>query len=109
MVRPYAVTKGRTLPSGDQSFGLIDVVCATGERPSAQFRPGPEHKRILSICRRPIPIVDLIVEIDLPIGVVLVLVGDLAGDGLLRVIAAQSEPGNEQRLLRMVLDGLESL
>ena len=109
VVRPYAVTKGRTVPSGEQSFGLIDVVLATGERPSAHFRPGPEHRQILSLCRRPIPIVDLISEIDLPIGVVRVLVGDLAGEGMLRVIFTQSEPGTEQRLLRMVLDGLESL
>ena len=109
VVRPYAVTKGRTLPSGEQSFGLIDLVVATGERPPAHFRPGPEHRRILSLCRRPIPIVDLISEIDLPIGVVRVLLGDLAGEGMLRVIYTQSEPGTEQRLLRMVLDGLESL
>ena len=109
VVRPYAVTKGRTLPSGEQSFGLIDLVCATGERPPAHFRPGPEHRRILSLCRRPTPIADLIFEIDLPIGVVRVLLGDLAGEGMLRVIFTQSEPGTEQRLLRMVLDGLESL
>ena len=109
VVRPYAVTKGRTLPSGEQSFGLIDLAVATGERPPAHFRPGPEHRRILSLCHRPIPIVDLISEIDLPIGVVRVLLGDLAGEGMLRVIYTQSEPGTEQRLLRMVLDGLESL
>jgi Protein of unknown function (DUF742) len=109
VVRPYAVTKGRTLPSGEQSFGLIDLVVATGERPPAHFRPGPEHRWILSLCGRPIPIVDLISEIDLPIGVVRVLLGDLAGEGMLRVIYKQSEPGTEQRLLRMVLDGLESL
>jgi hypothetical protein len=109
VVRPYAVTKGRTLPSGEQSFGLTDLVVATGQRPPAHFRPGPEHRRILSLCRRPIPIVDLISEIDLPIGVVRVLLGDLAGEGMLRVIYTQSEPGTEQRLLRMVLDGLESL
>ena len=109
VVRPYAVTKGRTLPSGAQPFGLIDLVFTTGELPPAHFRPGPEHRRILSLCRRPIPIVDLVFEIDLPIGVVRVLLGDLAGEGMLRVISAQSEPGTEQRLLRMVLDGLESL
>ena len=33
VVRPYAVAKGRTLPSGGASFGLIDVVVATGEWP----------------------------------------------------------------------------
>ena len=109
VVRPYAVTKGRTQPRGEQPFGLTDVVFATGERPPAHFRPGPEHRRILSLCRRPTPIADVIFEIDLPIGVVRVLLGDLAGEGMLRVIFTQSEPGTEQRLLRMVLDGLESL
>ena len=109
VVRPYAVTKGRTQPRGEQPFGLIDVVFATGERPPVHFRPGPEHRRILSLCRRPTPIADVIFEVDLPIGVVRVLLGDLAGEGMIRVIFTQSEPGNEQRLLRMVLDGLESL
>ena len=41
VVRPYALTKGRTLPSGGASFGLIDVVIATSERLSEHFRPGP--------------------------------------------------------------------
>lgn len=109
VVRPYAVTKGRTQPRGEQPFGLIDVVFATGEQPPEHFRPGPEHRRILSLCHRPTPIADVIFEIDLPIGVVRVLLGDLAGEGMLRVIFTQSEPGTEQRLLRMVLDGLESL
>jgi hypothetical protein len=35
VVRLYALTKGRTQPSGGASFGLIDVVVATGERPRA--------------------------------------------------------------------------
>ncbi len=109
LVRPYAVTKGRTLSASGVSFGLIDVVVATGERPSAHFHPGPEHRRILGICRRPVPVVDLTSEVDLPLGVVRVLLGDLTGEGLLRVASAQRQPVPDQRLLRMVLDGLESL
>jgi hypothetical protein len=109
VVRLYALTKGRTQANGGASFGLIDVVVATGERPSEHFRPGPEHRRILSICRRRIPIVDLTSEIDLPIGVVRVLLGDLTGEGLLRIVSSQRQPVPDQSLLRMVLDGLESL
>jgi len=109
VVRLYALTKGRTLPNGGATFGLIDVVVATGERPSEHFRIGPEHRRILSICRRPIPVVDLTSEIDLPLGVVRVLLGDLTGEGLLRIISAQQQPIPDQGLLRMVLNGLESL
>ena len=109
VVRPYAVTSGRTLPAGGASFGLIDVVVTTGERPQAHFLPGPEHRRILNLCRRPTPIVDMTSEIDLPLGVVRVLLGDLTSEGMLRVLSAQKQPVTDQRLLRMVLDGLESL
>jgi hypothetical protein len=110
VVRPYAVTKGRTTPDGESSFGLIDVVAATGERPHQQhFRPGPEHRRILTICRRPTPVVDLTSAIDLPLGVVRVLLGDLMSQGMVRIVSAQREQVPDQRLLRMVLDGLESL
>ena len=109
VVRPYALTQGRTLPSGGASFGLIDVVIATDERPPEHFRPGPEHRRILRLCRRPTPVVDLTSEIDLPLGVVRVLLGDLASEGMVRVLSTQKQPVTDERLLRMVLDGLESL
>jgi hypothetical protein len=108
VVRPYALTKGRT--QATVAFGLIDVVAATGERPSSEyFRPGPEHRRILAACRRPVPLVDLTSDIDLPLGVVRVLLGDLAHEGLVRIIPAQRQALPDQRLLRMVLDGLQSL
>ena len=42
-------------------------------------------------------------------GVVRVLLGDLASVGMIRVLSGQPEPATDQRLLRMVLDGLESL
>jgi hypothetical protein len=109
VVRPYALTRGRTLPSGGESFGLIDVVIATSDRVPEHFRPGPEHRRILGLCRRPTPIVDVTSEIDLPLGVVRVLLGDLISEGLVRVVTTQKQPATDQRLLRMVLDGLESL
>ena len=109
VVRPYALTKGRTLPSGGESFDLIDVVVATSDRMPEHFRPGPEQRRLLSLCRRPTPIVDLTSEIDLPLGVVRVLLGDLISEGLVRVLSTQKQPATDQRLLRMVLDGLESL
>jgi len=38
-----------------------------------------------------------------------VLLGDLTGEGLIKVISAQRQPVPDQSLLRMVLNGLESL
>jgi hypothetical protein len=109
VVRPYALTSGRTQPGGGASLSLIDVVVATGEWPPSHFRAAPEHRRILSLCHRPTPVVDLASEIDLPIGVVRVLLGDLIGEALLRILPAQRQPRTDQQLLRMVLDGLQSL
>jgi len=109
VVRPYEVTRGRTLPSGSAHFGLIDIVVETGRRTSDNFRPGPEHRRIMRLCRRPIAVVDLTSELNLPVGVVRVLLGDLTEAGMVRIIPAQQEPDPDQRLLRTVLDGLESL
>ena len=41
--------------------------------------------------------------------VVRVLLGDLAEEGMLRIVSAQRQPVSDHRLLKMVLDGLESL
>ncbi len=109
VVRPYAVTKGRTAPGTGSRFGLIDVVAATGAWPQPHFRPGPEHRRIMELCQGPKPVIDIASETDLPVGVVRVLMGDLIDEGLLRVVPAQRKPHTDQRLLRMVLDGLQSL
>ena len=44
-----------------------------------------EHRRILSRCRQPITVVDLASDVDLPVGVVRVLLSDLSQHGMLRV------------------------
>jgi hypothetical protein len=109
VVRPYALTRGRTAPVGGTSFGLIDVVTATGLPPLEAIRLTPEHRRIMSLCHRPVPVVDLASDIDLPIGVVRVLLGDLVSAGLLTIRTTPRGPVTDQRLLRTVLHALQSL
>jgi Protein of unknown function (DUF742) len=109
VVRPYAVTQGRTAPTSNARIGLIDTVAATGGWPRPPFRPGPEQRQILELCRSPKPVVDVASETGLPVGVVRVLLGDLIDEGMLHVVPAQRRPYTDQRLLRMVLDGLHSL
>ena len=110
IVRPYAVTKGRTVPASGSYVGLIDVVVAVVD---PQFPAGPrlnsEHRRILSRCRQPIAVVDLASDIDLPVGVVRVLLSDLRACGALKVLATPRGPVTNERLLRDVLDGLQAL
>jgi Protein of unknown function (DUF742) len=109
IVRPYAVTKGRTLPSDGTAVGLIDVVAATGLQPPEGFRLGPEHRQILSLCRRPGTVVDLASDIDLPPGVVRVLLGDLSDHGMVKIYPAGRGRITDERLLRDVLHGLQAL
>jgi hypothetical protein len=109
-VRPYALTHGRTQPAGEAAPGLLDVVVATGPRDSEGIRPSPEQRRILGLCGKPVTVVDLASDIDLPVGVVRVLVGDLAQHGLVAVATTKpAGPAASERLLREVLDGLQAL
>jgi hypothetical protein len=109
VVRPYAVTGGRTQPRGER-LDLISVVTAVGRPTPGMFWLGPEHHQILDLCRRPVPVADVASELDLPLGVVRVLIGDLHGYGLIKVFRSRS-PGHvtDMNVLRTVLDGLQRL
>jgi uncharacterized protein DUF742 len=110
VVRLYALTQGRTRPAVDTSLDLIDVVVATDGQGVDTFRPGPEHRRILGLCRRPISVADLASDIDLPIGVARVLLGDLCYQGLIRIYRPAPRGSiTDEQLLRRVLDGLHAL
>jgi hypothetical protein len=110
VVRPYAVTRGRTAPASGAYVGLIDVVVAVSDpRLPADLRLGREHRKILSRCRQPTAVVDLASDIDLPVGVVRVLLSDLSQCGAVTVLASPRGPVTNERLLRDVLDGLQAL
>jgi hypothetical protein len=108
--RPYTVTGGRTRPRGDTYFGLIDVIFATGAQPGSTFSAGPEHWRILDLCRRPVTVADVASDVGFPLGVVRVLLSDLVCEGLLAVLKpTPRERVTDVRLLREVLEGLRAL
>jgi hypothetical protein len=109
VVRPYAVTRGRTRSQGRQ-LDLVAVV--VGAAPSKMDRRWlePEHLRLLSRCRQPITVADLASDLELPLGVVRVLIGDLRDKGLARVSTpVPSEFARDEAVLRMVLDELHTL
>lgn len=110
VVRPYAVTKGRTVPSSGAYIGLIDVIAAVPEpRYPLDAHVGREHRRILNLCRQPVAVVDLASDVDLPVGVVRVLLGDLDEYGAIRVVTAPRGRVTDQRLLKDVLNALQAL
>ena len=110
IVRPYALTKGRTVPTSGAYVGLIDMVVAEPHpRLPAGASLNSEHWRILSRCGQPITVVDLAADTDLPVGVVRVLLSDLTQWGVITVLSAPRGPVTNERLLRDVLHGLRAL
>ncbi|MES9542087.1 MULTISPECIES: DUF742 domain-containing protein [unclassified Actinomadura] len=111
LVRPYALTRGRTRPEG-AGFALIAVVAATGVPPGDRLRYSPDHARVLRGCARPVAVVDLAADLGLPLGVVRVLLGDLRDEGLVAVVD-EAHPAAGRRppsgVLREVLNGLRAL
>jgi hypothetical protein len=106
LVRPYAVTRGRT------DVGMADVQMITLVVALRQPAPGlantlePEHTRILAMCRRPTSVAEISAEIRQPIGVVKILIGDLLEHGL---ISLRSAAAPNRRILEAVLSGIQRL
>ena len=109
VVRPFALIRGRTRSSGDD-FDLIALVVATGAHAPAGAIIGPEQQRILELAEGYASVADVASEIDLPLGVVRVLLGDLQDHGLIEVRApAQVAPLPSERILKEVINGLRAL
>ncbi|MFJ6213435.1 DUF742 domain-containing protein [Streptomyces sp. NPDC092296] len=117
VVRPYAMTRGRTRPAGAGFFDLISVVAAVdpaeAARPEGEPEPllDPEHHAIVAMCRRePLTVAEVGSATDLALGVVRVLLGDLDEAGLIRVtrpVPPAQLP--DERILREVINGLRAL
>jgi Protein of unknown function (DUF742) len=111
VVRPYALTGGRTQPISGTVLDLITVlVASTWDHGLGDVALSPEHRKILGLCRAPATVADVASTLALPVGVVRVLLADLIGDGRLSVLAQR--PAGEQpssALLKEVLHGLRAL
>ena len=109
VVRPYALTRGRTRPVGGR-LDLIALITSVQEARGTEFGLGPEHRALLRICRRPTSVADLAADLDLPVGVIRILLGDLRERSLISVhnpIPAAHLP--DRRILQEVVDGLRRL
>ena len=112
VVRPYAVTGGRTEPAEGEVLDLITIIVEAG-RGSVAADPidfSPEHRRIVTLCRRPATVADVASDTALPLGVVRVLLADLIQSGRIKVLPqrpAGQQPSTD--LLREVLHGLRAL
>ncbi|MEU7040573.1 DUF742 domain-containing protein [Streptomyces varsoviensis] len=115
-VRPYSLTGGRT------RFGhvlLVETFVAALDAPEERrelesgglgSRVMPEMRAIVELCRRMRSVAEISALLKMPLGVVRVLVSDLADQGKIRVYGTGHGTGQPDRaLLERVLSGLRRL
>jgi hypothetical protein len=107
LVRPYAVTRGRTKSGRD--LNLITLVVTTAYQNAAM---DPEYTEILRICQYPLSIAEISAKLGLPITVIKILVADLIEQGFL-IFSSPPSPLNteipDMNVLQAVLDGIRRL
>jgi hypothetical protein len=110
VVRPYALTRGRTRHSGE-AFDLVATVTSTHARVADPGVLGPEHFSVLRLARMPTTVVDIASDIDLPLGVVRILLADLRELGLVTIQAPVPMKAQQvdRSTLREVIHGLRGL
>jgi hypothetical protein len=110
IVRPYALTGGRTRHAGEK-FDIIATVRATRKPISERDGLSPEQLWALNQARRPTTVADLASELNLPLGVVRILLADLRDLGFLEIWSptAGRRHQHDRHILREVLNGLRAL
>lgn len=109
LVRPYFRTRGRTRPSQELA---VEALVSTSERGRAIGRVKvPEHRSICSLCLDTRSVAEVAAYLRLPLGVVRVLIGDVAGLGLVLVHSATSVVGDRPSIefMERVLSGLRRI
>lgn len=109
LMRPYARTRGRTRTDYDLA---IETLVSTSERGRTQHgQATPEHRSICGLCTDARSVAEIAAHLRLPLGVVRVLIGDMAGLGLVQIHESGMVVGDRPSMefLERVLSGLRRL
>jgi hypothetical protein len=107
VVRPYALTRGRTRPTGD-TIDLLALVSST-DASVDELVLEPEYLAVLRQCRQPKPVADLASDLDLPLGVVRILLSDMREHGLIKIRPPVRSRLTDPQVLKDVADALRRL
>ena len=110
LVRPYAMTGGRTRSSGAE-IPLEALVIMTDEGRQRAMGLAWEQRAIAELCASPMSVAEVSAHLKVPLGVARVLVGDMAAEGLVEMSGASGseQAPNDLNLLERVLNGLRAL
>jgi len=107
-VRPYAMTGGWTSPTHDTlEIEALVATIATGEQTA---RLTVEQRAIAALCHDLLSIAEVSARLHLPLGVIRVLVGDMADEDLV-IVYRPSQAGDrpDRALLERILYGLRTI
>jgi uncharacterized protein DUF742 len=108
LVRPYAVTGGRTKPR--TQLQIEAMVAASHYEARDLSVLSPECQAILGFCRDWRSVAEISAVLRMPLGVARVLIADMAMEGLVRVHQIDHAQGRPDiNLLERVLSGLRKL
>lgn len=108
LVRPYAMTGGRTAPRTQLALEAL-VSSVTSLHHDLSNRT-PEYQAISGLCRQVRSVAEISALLRIPLGVARVLVADMAAEGLVQVHQPQLDAGKpDLQLLERVLSGLRRL
>ena len=97
-VRPFVITGGRTRAT-DASLKVETMVQAVGRpRPDLNF----EKARIVDLCLEPISIAEIAAQVGVPLGVAMVIVGDLVHENCLETSYSDPVEIELSTLTRMI-------
>lgn len=105
VVRPYALTRGRT-SSDRYELNMITLILAAKPGTASM---APEYAEILRLCRTPLSVAEVAANVDLPLAVLKVLAGDLIDEGYLVYRTPQQDKDKDVNTLQAVLDGIRKL
>ncbi|HVV24623.1 MAG TPA: DUF742 domain-containing protein [Pseudonocardiaceae bacterium] len=109
LVRPYTRTGGRTRSDYDLA---IEALVSTSDRGwEMEEALLPEHRSICELCMDTRSVAEVAAHLRLPLGVVRVLIGDMAGMGLVVIHSSGMVVGDRPSMdfLERVLSGLRRL
>jgi hypothetical protein len=108
LVRPYAVTGGRT--SARLQLAMEALVSSATSIHQDLSLLTPERQAICSLCRQVRSVAEVSALLRIPLGVVRVVISDMAAEGLVHVHQPQLDAGKpDLDLLERVLSGLRRL
>jgi hypothetical protein len=108
LVRPYAVTRGRTEPR--YQLEIEAIVETNRYDPRELPMLSPECRAILEFCRDWRSVAEVSAVLQMPLGVARILIADLAMEGLVRIHQLDHAHGRpDVKLLERVLSGLRKL